>query len=96
MGIRAHKPARPEHHAAEIAGDYHDAVGHAALLEHIERGYARRALGLAVVGIPLNAALAQDIGIDIVGRVPVLFGYLRYEIERLLLSRDGRSVPDEA
>ena len=95
MSIGAHKAARAEQDAAEIAR--HDARYIVKLLplQHLQHRHTCRAARLAVIG-KARCAIADDVGIDIVGRIPVLLAHLLQPRERLLLRLRQEDVPDEA
>ena len=96
MRIRAHQPARAQQHPAEIAGHHHGAIGQPGFLQHIQYRNAGGALRFAVVRIAAHLPLPQDIGIHIVGCVPMRFFLVVDKRDRLLLGRDRADRPDKA
>ena len=95
VSIGAHKAARAEQDAAEIAR--HDARYIVKLLplQHLQHRHTRRAARLAVIG-KARCAIADDVGVDVVGRIPVLLAHLLQPRERLLLRLRQEDVSDEA
>ena len=76
MGIGSDKSARAEHDPSEIAGGNHTDIGESFLFQHIQNRASRRSLRFPVIGAALQSAVPQDIGINVVSRVPVLFSFL--------------------
>ena len=96
MGISPHKSACTEHDSAEISCYNNGTVGDPRFFEYIKHGNSRGALRLSVIGIPFYTRFADDVSIDIMGCVPMLFADGLNEFKRLLLRCDGHDVTDEA
>ena len=96
MGICPDKSAGAEKRAAEISGCNNNTVGQILFKKNIKHGYPCRALRLTVIGIPSSLTVPEDVGVDIVGRIPMLRFYLIYKGDRLILSCDGLNIADKS
>ena len=96
MGIGPDQSARAQQHAAEIAGDHHAAVDHAAVFEYLHHGQSRRAARFSIVAVPHDTRVGADhIGVAVVGGVPVLFPDAFEECQRFFFGFTGAGIADE-
>ena len=95
MRIGAHQPARAEQDPAEISCDNARHIINFLTLQNLQNRHARRAARLAVIGKARRAVL-DDVGIDIVRRVPVGLAHLFEPRKSLLLRIRAENMSDEA
>ena len=93
--VGPHEPTRPQQRAAKVARHHTANVGKAGAAQHLERGHAARALGLAVVARAL-AAVGEDPGRHVVPCVVVAGANGLDERGSLVLRLHVRELRDEA
>ena len=95
MRIGAYQSARAQQNPAKITGHHHYDVGQPLLLQHIEHRHPGCTLWLSVVRIAPGLPFPQDIGINVVGSIPVRRLFLIDERHSFLFGARRPDVPDE-
>ena len=94
--ISAHQSSCAEQDASEIARDYDDGIGYAALGQHRQHRHSCRTRWLAVIAVSAYLTVSDGICIHIMRSVPMLCANLIYELDGALLIGDGLDVADKA
>lgn len=95
VGIGSHKTAAPKQYAPEITCYNAAHIGQPFLAEDFKNGHACGSLGLAVVAVSGNAAVSENVCVDIVGRLAVQCAYLVYESHRFLVCFNVADIADK-
>ncbi len=84
-----------EQDSAEVSG-YNDAdIGQTSLFQDVEHRHTGSALRFAVVRIPGNIILSEDIGVNVVFSLAMLGFYGIHEFHSLVIGGDGGDIADK-
>ena len=94
VGIGPHQAARSQQDSAEIPRHHAGHVEDPLPLQHLQHWHSGSAARFSVIG-KTGRAVPDDIGVDVVGRVPVFFPHLLQPSQRFLLGLGAEDMPDK-